>query len=120
MKKIAHGNLSRQKQMQPGCLKKLLHASELNYQVLLDEYETLRKELSCTKRILNECEAEIRKLHAENEMERFIKNSTFRFLISEGYGFNYRANLWQRKSKDKLSAPIRANAGKEKEPKRNL
>lgn len=120
MNKIAHGNLSRQKQTQPGCLKKLLHASEMNFKTLLDEYETLCTELAFTKKVLNECEAEIRKLHAENEMERFIKNSTFRFLISEGYGFNYRVNLWQRKSKDRLSTPIRANVGKEKEPKRKL
>lgn len=99
MKKSAaqHGRLLRKKLEQPTYLKQMLYSSELNFQALQEEYERVCSELSATKKALRDRDTEIRKLKAENRIVRFLKNDAYRFLFSEGYGFNYKVNLWQRK-----------------------
>lgn len=94
-------------------LKRMIQENEDRYQKLKADYDRLQKAFSDTEKEIKETRRKYRMLQEENEstkaelslsekrkaIENYLKNAAYAFLVSEGYTFNYRANLWQRKPK---------------------
>ena len=92
-------------------LKRMIQENEDRYQKLEADYDRLQKAFSDIEKELTETRQKYRTLQGENEstkvelslvekrkaIENYLKNAAYAFLVSEGYTFNYRANLWQRK-----------------------
>lgn len=92
-------------------LKRMIQENEDRYQKLKADYDRLQKAFSDTEKEIKETRRKYRTLQEENEstkaelslsekrkaIENYLKNAAYAFLVSEGYTFNYRANLWQRK-----------------------
>lgn len=94
-------------------LKRMIQENEDNYQKLEADYDRLHKAFSDIEKELTETRQKYRTLQEENkttkavlslvekrwDIERYLKIAAYTFLVSEGYTFNYRANLGQRKPK---------------------
>lgn len=81
------------------------------YQALQEDYKRLQKDFSDIEKKQREIEDKYKKLLAEFERtkkelsdmscketrERYLKNNAYAFIVSQGYEYNYKLNLWQKK-----------------------
>lgn len=91
------------------CLLRKLRESEDRFLKLQGDYKKLHDEFLCIDRQLQGLKWKCQKLQEENEstkeelslaehkeaIERYLKNAAYSFLLSEGYRYNYRVNVWQ-------------------------
>lgn len=91
-------------------LVRALKESEEKYQQLQEKYLRLYKDFSGIEKTLRdskerhkelcqeieEKEEELSYIKFKEAIERYILKETYSFLLSEGYKYNYKINLWQR------------------------
>ena len=81
------------------------------FQNLQEDYKRLQKDFSDLEERQRDIEEKYKNILAENEctkkelsdmsckeaQERYLKNNAYAFIVSQGYEYNYKLNLWQRK-----------------------